>query len=553
MDDWRIRQRYGFGAGNVALRPSLHLRPEGPDGFFEGIRRVAYEARLEKGTPLHRLLLSTPVILASLLFLSVLLLSVLREPVDHSDIQIVMLTTPPPEPVPQPVHEETPIYEPAPIEVEEPPPPAPKVARAEPPPPKPVVKPQPPRPVAKPKPQPKPKIEFAATPPPVVPKVERQVRREAKPRPKPKVRVDPVPAVKLDAVAMAEPEIPEPTRTRRQLEAPRPDRQERPSVAPLVAAAPVPTTPREIPTPRATRVVAERPDASRPRSELKPLPAVAPTPVAAVPEPVRTARAAPQHAAPERHAPRPAVQPMAAPSLAEADRSQPTRQRMAFNAADERTARARPTEGLKPIAGARAVPVDDPTPVARASRPMVAPSTDDRRAAPDIPDDALARLPATRVADPATAGRASRQAVAPTAPTHERRSASATALGAPSAVGGRTPATVASVGRGERIDAPAAMPDGDYANAGDSMSGVPLGSLAACMSDRQEDSLKQRVVAAVTTQRECISAAGTYRFVETKNLNAFLMWIERAPHRGEADRCEELRLALECLAQGGGR
>lgn len=46
----------------------------------------------------------------------------------------------------------------------------------------------------------------------------------------------------------------------------------------------------------------------------------------------------------------------------------------------------------------------------------------------------------------------------------------------------------------------------------------------------------------------CKSDAGTYRFVETKNLNAFLLWIERSPHRVEANRCSELELALECLA-----
>ena len=47
--------------------------------------------------------------------------------------------------------------------------------------------------------------------------------------------------------------------------------------------------------------------------------------------------------------------------------------------------------------------------------------------------------------------------------------------------------------------------------------------------------------------RQCASAAGRYRFVETKNLNAFLMRIERAPTRRATDRCIELRLALECL------
>jgi hypothetical protein len=81
---------------------------------------------------------------------------------------------------------------------------------------------------------------------------------------------------------------------------------------------------------------------------------------------------------------------------------------------------------------------------------------------------------------------------------------------------------------------------------------VPLGNLSACVSDREEDRLKQAVVAAVTTQKECASRAGTYRFVETKNLNSFLMWIDGASSRSIGDRCDELRHAIECL-QGAGR
>ena len=81
------------------------------------------------------------------------------------------------------------------------------------------------------------------------------------------------------------------------------------------------------------------------------------------------------------------------------------------------------------------------------------------------------------------------------------------------------------------------------------LAGVPLASLAACVSDREEDALKRKLVAAVTTQSECASPAGTYRFVETKNLNAFLMTIERAPGRSVADRCVELRHALACAAR----
>ena len=82
--------------------------------------------------------------------------------------------------------------------------------------------------------------------------------------------------------------------------------------------------------------------------------------------------------------------------------------------------------------------------------------------------------------------------------------------------------------------------------------GVPLGNLSACVSDREEDRLKQAVVAAVTKQKQCASRAGTYRFVETKNLNSFLMWIDRSSDRSVGDRCDELRYALECL-QGAGQ
>ena len=79
------------------------------------------------------------------------------------------------------------------------------------------------------------------------------------------------------------------------------------------------------------------------------------------------------------------------------------------------------------------------------------------------------------------------------------------------------------------------------------LEGVPLSALAACMSDREEDSLKLEVLARVRQPVECSSAAGRYRFIETRNLNAFLMWIQRSPTRGMADRCDELRFAIDCL------
>jgi hypothetical protein len=84
------------------------------------------------------------------------------------------------------------------------------------------------------------------------------------------------------------------------------------------------------------------------------------------------------------------------------------------------------------------------------------------------------------------------------------------------------------------------------------LSGVPLGSLASCVSDRNEDALKQQLVAIVGKPSECVSQAGRYRFVETRNLNSFLLWVERAPARHEADRCVELSFALECVRKRAG-
>ncbi len=79
--------------------------------------------------------------------------------------------------------------------------------------------------------------------------------------------------------------------------------------------------------------------------------------------------------------------------------------------------------------------------------------------------------------------------------------------------------------------------------------GVPLGSLASCVSRDREETLKREVIARVPDPTRCESSGGVYRFVETKNLNAFLMWIERAGEREAGDRCTELSLALECLSQ----
>jgi hypothetical protein len=98
-----------------------------------------------------------------------------------------------------------------------------------------------------------------------------------------------------------------------------------------------------------------------------------------------------------------------------------------------------------------------------------------------------------------------------------------------------------------------ARADSRGAGPGDDISGVALGTLAACVSDREEDRLKLAVMAAARGRAECASRGGRYRFVETKNLNAFLMWIERAESSPPGDRCVELGLALECLQNQGRR
>ena len=100
---------------------------------------------------------------------------------------------------------------------------------------------------------------------------------------------------------------------------------------------------------------------------------------------------------------------------------------------------------------------------------------------------------------------------------------------------------------------PAPSPSARSAKRDPGIRGVPLDSLAACVSDADEERWKRRVLAAVGSRESGTSAAGSSRFVETKNLNAFLMWIERAGNRPAGDRCEELGLALECLASDGGR
>ena len=137
------------------------------------------------------------------------------------------------------------------------------------------------------------------------------------------------------------------------------------------------------------------------------------------------------------------------------------------------------------------------------------------------------------------------------APARERSRASGVSVASLAAPAARAPdapqtAPAPRVARAAPEKARAGRASGDSQR----LASVPLAALAACVSDREEDDLKLQVVSRVGGARECVSEAGRYRFVETKNLNAFLMSIERAPSRKQTDRCIELRLALECLASG---
>jgi hypothetical protein len=288
---------------------------------------------------------------------------------------------------------------------------------------------------------------------------------------------------------------------------------------PLPALAPPPPI-RERPVERPVERLAERPLVPS-RSQPPPKPQIAIEPVASEPRRMQPAMAPPPPSRSERLAaarPAPTVAreirpsaPAAPEMVAPATPPPPSRAFRVATAAAAPGERSRPRPGLASTAVAPAavtLPRAEPPsgPVVRAERrPMPRVET---REAPRL-QAAPARLAELPVAPP------------PSLPNRVARAAAAPPIG-------------------EVNDRPG-------------LAGVPLGDLAACVSDREEDRLKQALVAAVTTQDECVSRSGRYRFVQTRNLNAFLMWIDRAPGRSVEDRCGELRNALQCLAESSGR
>jgi len=261
--------------------------------------------------------------------------------------------------------------------------------------------------------------------------------------------------------------------------------------------------PKAPPIERMERPVRERPlPVARPKVQIEAL-AVAPNREAPARQPERLARAATRPDT--RTIPR-----MSAPAAPAIDMPSDATPERAFRVAAARAPaapRGRSIAGVAP-AGISAPSLDDPAP----------------RSAPTR-GSAVARPSAS-------------QAAARSVPRFEMAAAPA----APPSRAMEVPTVMA---RAERAAPPPGSANASSPRPG--LSGVPLGDLQACVTDREEDRLKGAVVAAAKTQGECVSSKGIYRFVETKNVNAFLMWIDRAPSRRVEDRCAELRYALECL------
>ncbi len=318
--------------------------------------------------------------------------------------------------------------------------------------------------------------------------------------------------------------------------APKPRPRPRP-VIPRIARIDAPRPP--APPKRIERPVRERAQPiSRPRVAID---AAAPEPLvaSAPPQPERTERAAVPRVQPRRRTPR-----LEAPSAPVVDRPHEKAPTRAF-----RVAVAQPVPGERPRAlpGLAPAPrvVDSPSP----ARPPVR-AAHKRPAAPR----SRARAPSPGLAAAPVPAAPLPSAPVPRRPTR-RVPTAASARARPTAEVARVAVSVPSEGPGSASRTDRATPEIPLGTKEDrpGVAGVPLGDLAACVSDREEDRLKQAVVAAVKTQKECVSRKGTYRFVETKNLNAFLMWIDRAPGRPVSDRCVELGYALECLRSAGRR
>jgi hypothetical protein len=299
--------------------------------------------------------------------------------------------------------------------------------------------------------------------------------------------------------------------------------------------------PKPPPVQKLDRSVRERPQQiARPRVAIE---AARPKLEQAAPTPRmdRMARRPVERTSPTRRTPQ-----MSTPAAPALDRPREDSSKRAF-----RVASAKPTPGKRPRALPGMAPVPSQSETVRTpSDARAARSSGQRPTAPrptrrPAPKLSSAPVPMPTSAPTATPERSAR--LAPETPTRRAPRPTAQVARATNVIDRTMPTPVSRSGR-----ASPQAPRGSKADL-TGVAGVPLGDLAACLSDREEDRLKQAVVAAVTTQEECRSSKGTYRFIETKNLNAFLMWIDRAPARPVSDRCVELGYALECLQSAGRR
>ena len=169
------------------------------------------------------------------------------------------------------------------------------------------------------------------------------------------------------------------------------------------------------------------------------------------------------------------------------------------------------------------------------------------------PGPSLARRPSARPAPVQTGAPEATQAWTP---TQSRAGFMAQAEppapdAAPAALRGRRPPQVAAA-------RPAALSAG--APAGSSAFGagweeVPLDALPDCSPPGRQDQLKQSILRRAAQGSQCAGQAADYRFVETRNLGAFLLWSRpsaRAERRGRTDKaprdaCDVLEAALRCL------
>jgi len=351
----------------------------------------------------------------------------------------------------------------------------------------------------------------------------------------------PVEIAKLPPPKVVAPKLPPPPQLAEKPKPPPPPTIARPKPKPALRPKPVIPQIAKIETPRISqqqrveRAVRERPDlVARPRVAID---VSKPVLAAESPRPRmdRVARASVDRSISPRLMPG-----LAAPAEPKAEL--PQRSFRVASAKPVAGQRPRALPGLAPAPGPREpAPVLPDRSMRRTAGPRPATSPSARRIAPSLDRAPVPAAPAMAVTEPRRSTRPSPR------PTTRRVAHPAASIGRATTASAVSPTRASRSGR--------ATPMVSRGTSGDrpGVAGVPLGDLAACLSDREEDRLKQAVVAAVTTQEECVSKKGTYRFIETKNLNAFLMWIDRAPARAVSDRCVELGFALECLESASRR